>query len=369
MSIPVAASSDVPDPSNILELLNGFRRSAVLLSAVRLGIFDAIASSPCNLSQLALRLQLASKATPDTDAVDVDSLSRLLSACTSLNLLSNSGSEGNYSLSPASAAFLTSSSPCSLAGYALHSANVVYPLFGGLHHSVQSGQPCWQEQLGRSGSELFAHVYRTPEALLSFMTGMHSFAQLLQSFDLSWVRTAVDIGGATGAVMLAAARLLPGLQSAFVVDLEPVVQAGRSHFSKPPFVSEVEASALLSRVHWLAADMFLQPDRIPGGVDLVVMTRILHDWDPPRVTQLMKLAWDKLRPGGALLLGEMLLKDDIHNAATNPAAVLQDLNMLVQTGGRERDLAEYTQLLYDAEFNLVRGRITGSYLDAIIAVK
>lgn len=217
-------------------------------------------------------------------------------------------------------------------------------------------------------------MYRTPEALLSFMTGMHSFAQLsaaslLQSFDLSWVETAVDLGGATGAIMFAAARSLPALRSAVIVDLEPVVQAATSHFTQPPFVSEQESAVLLSRVQWIAADIFLkeEQERIPDGVDLVVMTRILHDWDLARIQQLLQLAWHKIRPGGALLLGEMLLQDGSVGTASNPAALLQDLNMLVQTGGRERSLKEYTQLLQEAGFGNVQGKVTGSYLDAIMA--
>lgn len=162
-----AISSDVPDPSNIIDLLNGFRRSAVLLSAVRLGVFDAIASStsPCNALQLALRLQSTSEAT--SKSANVASLSRLLSACTSLKLLSYSSSDATYTLNPSSAAYLTSSSPCSLAGYALHSANVVYPLFGGLHHSVQSGQPCWQVR-NSSAQFLFMFVSAHTMARIRF---------------------------------------------------------------------------------------------------------------------------------------------------------------------------------------------------------
>lgn len=53
-------------------------------------------------------------------------------------------------------------------------------------------------------------------------------------------------------------------------------------------------------------------------------------------------------------------------ACTRPA---QDLNMLCQTHGRERSLAEYEQLLQAAGFVDVRGHVTGTYLDAVLARK
>ncbi len=45
--------------------------------------------------------------------------------------------------------------------------------------------------------------------------------------------------------------------------------------------------------------------------------------------------------------------------------------MLCQTHGRERSVAEYRQLLAAAGFepHSVEGRVTGSYLDALLARK
>lgn len=149
-----SATSLPADPSGIIDLLNGFRRSSVLFAAVRLGVFDALAGANIsyNASQLANLLNSSAAVKSEYDHqsslgdndINLDSLSRLLAACVSLQLLSYTTSDHSYSLTPASAAFLTTSSPCNLAGYAVHSAKVVYPLFGGLHHSIQTGRPCWQ---------------------------------------------------------------------------------------------------------------------------------------------------------------------------------------------------------------------------------
>lgn len=155
MESSAPSATPIPaDPSGIIDLLNGFRRSSVLFAAVRLGVFDALAgaSTSCNASQLANLINSNAELTSvsdqesshETSNINLDSLSRLLAACVSLQLLSYTTSDTSYSLTPASAAFLTKSSPCNLAGYAVHSSKVVYPLFGGLHHSIQTGRPCWQ---------------------------------------------------------------------------------------------------------------------------------------------------------------------------------------------------------------------------------
>jgi acetylserotonin N-methyltransferase len=48
---------------------------------------------------------------------------------------------------------------------------------------------------------------------------------------------------------------------------------------------------------------------------------------------------------------------------------MQDLNMLVCTDGRERTFSEYRELLESAGFSSVEYRLTGSLVDAILAVK
>jgi hypothetical protein len=70
--------------------------------------------------------------------------------------------------------------------------------------------------------------------------------------------------------------------------------------------------------------------------------------------------------GGALLLCEMLLDE---SGTSPPEVLLQSLNMLTQTHGRERKLSEYSHLLETAGFRRIEGRKTGSYLDAVIAYK
>lgn len=52
-----------------------------------------------------------------------------------------------------------------------------------------------------------------------------------------------------------------------------------------------------------------------------------------------------------------------------PEVLLQSLNMLAQTHGRERKLSEYCHLLETAGFKRIKAKKTGTYLDAVIAFK
>ena len=73
-----------------------------------------------------------------------------------------------------------------------------------------------------------------------------------------------------------------------------------------------------------------------------------------------------LPPHGALLIAEMLLDAD---GLGPEATLLQSLNMLVQTEGRERTPAEFDALLRAAGFARVDFKRTGLPLDAVIAYK
>lgn len=46
-----------PDPSNVLDLIDAFRRSKTMVAAVSLGVFDALVAGPKSLAELADELR------------------------------------------------------------------------------------------------------------------------------------------------------------------------------------------------------------------------------------------------------------------------------------------------------------------------
>jgi len=155
-----------------------------------------------------------------------------------------------------------------------------------------------------------------------------------------------------GAFMMELCKRNPSIKGV-IVDLPQVLEKTKELLAKQG-VDNIELSA---------ADFLGDP--LPQG-DLYILGRILHDWDEEKVRFLVKKVYDSLPKGGALLIAEMLLDNDKRGPLRTQ---LQSLNMLVQTDGRERSFEEYESILIKAGFNTVTANRTGTYLDAILALK
>ena len=335
---------ELPNPAPVLDLIQAFRRSKTMFTAVSLGIFDRLGEGSADAVTLAQELD-----------ANADALERLLDSCVALGLLKKQGVL--YSHSSVAAAYLTRSSPNTLAGYILYSDRALYPLWGNLEAAIREGTNRWEQTFGGEGS-IFDFFFRTQEARQDFLSGMNGIGQLsspavVAAFDLGRFHRLVDLGGGTGHLALTACARYPQLQGA-VFDLPAAISTAREY---------VERSAHRNRVALIAGDFFTDP--LPEA-DLFALGRILHDWSEEKVRTLLRKVWERLPSGGALLIAEKLLDDN----KTGPVpALMQSLNMLVCTEGKERTLAEYTVLLRQAGFDQVEGKVTNAPLDAILAVK
>jgi acetylserotonin N-methyltransferase len=303
-------------PSNILELIDAFRRSKTMFAAVKLGIFDGDRPAACK------------------------ELPRLLDACVALGLLEER--DGAYVNTPESDKYLRADSPDALTGYIHYSNEALYPMWAHLEDAVREGTPRWKQTFGTEGG-IFSGFFRTEEAKREFLKGMHGFGRLSSpavaaAFDLSRFHRLIDLGGASGHLAEAVHERYPQIQ-AQVFDL--------------PEVAELYPGTI-------AGDFFIDP--LPEA-DLYSVGRILHDWSDEKIQRLLARIHAALPEGGGLLIAEKLLEPGYVSAH------MQSLNMLVGTEGRERSAAEYETLLRAAGFSKVDSRVTGAYLDAVLAIK
>ncbi len=333
-----------PDPAPILDHIEAFRRSKAMFTAVRLGVFDELNQQPQTAPELAGRLQLNAAA-----------LERLLNACVALGLLEQAGSA--YRNSSVTSHYLVSTSPNTLSGYIVYSDQSLYELWSHLSDAVREGSNRWTQTFGGRNA-LFDHYFRDEVSTASFLGGMHGFGQIssskvIRAFDLTNFHHLADLGGATGHLAIAACETYPNLRAS-VVDLAPVIPFARKHIARSPASERIET---------VIADFFADP--LPPA-DLYSLGRILHDWGEDRIASLLAKIFAALPSGGGLLIGERLLKED--RSGPLPA-LMQDLNMLVCTDGRERTLAEYEALLRAAGFHQISAKNTGVPLDAMLAIK
>jgi acetylserotonin O-methyltransferase len=333
-----------PDPTPILDLSEAFRTSKIMFAAIGLGVFDLLEKAPATVEALARDL-----------GMNRDALERLLNACVGLGLLARTDS--NFVNTPAATAYLCRQSPRRLTGYINYSNTILWKLWAHLEDAVREGKHRWKQAFGQEGP-IFSALFRTEEDKREFLLGMHGFGLIsspavVAAFDLSRFRRLVDLGGATGHLAVAACRHYPSLRAA-VFDLPGVVPMARE---------QVQASPVAGRIEVLAGDFFQDP--LPEA-DLYALGRIVHDWSEDKIAALLRKIHERLPPGGAVLIAEKLLTDD----KTGPRwAVLQSVNMLLCTEGKERTVAEYTSLLQAAGFRQIEARRINSPLDVVLAVK
>lgn len=333
-----------PDPAPILDLIEAFRRSKAMFTAVCLGVFDQLEMEAQGVDALAGKLK-----------VNASMLKRLLDACGSLSLLDRS--DDTYRNTAIASQYLVGSSPDTLAGYIVYSDQSLYRLWAHLEDAIREGTNRWSQVFG-SREALFAHYFRDNSASAAFLAGMHGFGQIssplvVRAFDLSRFNHLVDLGGATGHLAVAACQAYPQL-TATVLDL-PIIE---------PFAQGyLDRAHTAGRIKFVGADFF--EDALPAG-DLYALGRIIHDWTEAQVSKLLGKIFAALPHGGGLLIAEAVLDDD----RTGPVhTLMQDLNMLVCTDGKERTFDEYRSLLEAAGFINVESCRTGAPLDAILAIK
>lgn len=89
----------------------------------------------------------------------------------------------------------------------------------------------------------------------------------------------------------------------------------------------------------------------PITADRIVLARVLHDWPDDRSVDILSHSAAALRPGGEVFVLEMLRQENSHGGA------LCGLHLLVNSGGRERRLMEYSALCERAGLR-IRGVIS-----------
>jgi hypothetical protein len=101
--------------------------------------------------------------------------------------------------------------------------------------------------------------------------------------------------------------------------------------------------------------------------DVLVMGRILHNWDLATKKFLLRKAHAALPPDGVLIVCETLIDDDRRGRSHS---LLASLNMLIQTdGGFEFTGAECAHWMHEAGFAAIRIEALGARHSAVIGRK
>jgi hypothetical protein len=320
----VPAALPLPPRRVLAQMLVGNQVQQAIYVAAQLGIADLLKQGPRKSRELAAA----------TDS-HPGSLYRLLRVLASLGIFAEDD-QGCFALTPL-AALLQQDAPESLRALALWSGGVSYRAFGELEHSVRTGEPGFEEIFG---TDFFDYLARNPEAgarfddLMTWNTA--PVASVLAQYDLAGITTLVDVGGGRGAMLAAILCAHPAMQGV-LVDHPRVLESARR---------ALEAAGVAERCATVGADILRE---VPPEGDAYLLKSIVHGLDDAEAARLLARCREAVRPGGRLLLVELVMR-----SGNEPSpARLMDLLMLVGCRGRERSEAEYRALLAGAGFRFI----------------
>jgi hypothetical protein len=205
--------------------------------------------------------------------------------------------------------------------------------WGSLLSAVRTGRPAYHEVFGRPfWEDLQAHpdIGASFDALMGPGHGTPD-PDVLIAGDWDAVRSVVDVGGGTGALLAEILRARPTVRG-ILVDLPSTVARASETF---------QAAAVSERVT-MAGQSFFDP--LPAGADLYLLKSVLGDWPDREAIAILKRCAEAAPAAGRTVILSGVSPDDL--SGPSPA-----LLMMVLVGGRERSLAEFRQLARAAGLN------------------
>ncbi|XP_034275921.1 acetylserotonin O-methyltransferase-like isoform X2 [Pantherophis guttatus] len=301
----MSSTEEIKTFQTLFKYQHSFITFKVISTACELGIFDLLRESGELLSSGTLAEHL--KTSPI-------GLQRLLEACVGLKLLTLEWKDGKdfYGNTDFTNLYLVKSSPKSQYYSMKFYSEVMYPSMQHLPEVVRKGKNQSSSIYGTPN--VFEIIYRSKEELQTSSSFLNELwpvlgREVLSAFDLSQFPLICDVGAET--------------------------------FKNHCLPSED------SQITFHAGDFFKDP--IPEA-DLYILARTLHDWSDEGCLQLLRKVYQACKPGGGVLIVEMLLDEDKRGPST---AHFYSLLMLVLTEGKERSATEFNVLLRKAGFQKI----------------
>lgn len=294
-------------PDRIAEIGKAFRASKALFSAVELGVFTALGKGPRTLNLLRRDIGIAERGARD-----------FFDALVALRLLERDAA-GCYRNTPETDLYLDHAKRTYIGGELENFSKHGYPHWQFLTAALKTGRP---QSVAGKGGNYFLNLYSDQSVLETYTEGMTGGARtiapsILAKFPWHRYQTVVDIGCSQGGLLAEIARAHPHL-TGVGFDLPPV---------RPRFEAYIEKQGLSSRLSFQAGDFHDSP--LPAA-DVLILGRVLHNWDFATKMMLLTKAYDALPQAGALIVYERMIDDRRQQSAP---ALLASLNMLIMTEG------------------------------------
>jgi SAM-dependent methyltransferase len=314
------------DPTGIFEYFNaGFGSKILVASAMHLNIFGRLADGPLPREGLRSRLGLAERP-----------MSVVVTALKAFGLL-HEGQDGRLGLTELARTHLVPGGEFDVSDYLALAGDApgVKDLFRGLRTNQPKGdspEGAGAAYIAGDGVKSAMQVEGMAEWLTERLAGRakSTAAKLVERAPLDGARLLLDVGGGTGIFSIAYLQRYPALQ-AIILELEHVAKVAACYAKR---------YGVADRLSCVSGDMFACS--FPKDVDAILLSNILHDWDVPKCLGLLRRCFDALRPGGRLLIHDVLLDDDL----SGPLHIaIYSVVLFYLTEGRAYSAAEFNAWL------------------------
>lgn len=332
-----------------MAVLNGWIACGLQVAAYY-GIADLLQEGPSSIAELAA----ATHTHPD-------SLYRLLRALASVGFFEETNTdaaleERRFTQTPLSH-YLCKDVAGSMYAMARHFASEwEHRSWSELAYSIRTGQPAFDHVFGKSCWQYLAED--RPDEGAIFHQSMSAFSRtintaIVQAYDFSGIQTLMDVGGGQGTLLLAILQAHPALQGV-LFDHANAIEGARELIAQ---------AGLEGRCSVIAGDLF-ESLSSSQKIDACILKQVLHDWDDQHCLKILANCQRVLAPGKKLLIAETALP----NSQAPTLGAFLDLEMLLNTYGRERTEQQYRTLLERAGFRLQQVVPTASSHSIIEAI-
>lgn len=299
-----------------------YQRSAVLMAAAELGLFAALTERSAAPSEVAQRV-----------SAPTDTVSRLLVALSSLGYICSEGER--FALNDFSKAFIREGAGgMSRLAWKEH---VFYAAWSRLADAILTGKALFP-----SYSERVARDFQSVERFLLALNDLAETAApgVIETGAFEAAGTILDLGGGGGGYAAELARMLPSARVT-LADLPEIIPVAEAHLTR---------KKLRKRVELVPADFLKEGSALDGRTfDRVFLSHVLHDFDAPTASAIVKRAARFVRGGGKLVVLDVLIPEGGHR---NPAEALFDVMMLAEVpGGRTHRVSDVRAWVESAGMN------------------
>ncbi len=286
------------NPDELREIVMGFQKSRILLTAFELDIFTFIGEKNFKAETISKELNLNKNATE-----------RLLNALVSLNILQKK--DEYYSNTKDSLKYLSKDSPDYMAGL-MHSSHL-WNTWSHLTEVVKTGNVPNPENINERGEEwLEAFIHAMHER------GKKNAPSQISGIDLHNVESVLDVGGGSGIFCMEFLNRKPGLKTA-IFDLPNVIPISKKI---------VEEEGYTGRIEHYTGDYTV--DELPKGFDLIFLSAIIHSNSYATNENLVRKCYNSLNTGGKIIIQDWIMNEE----KTEPfQGAIFSINMLVGVEG------------------------------------